>query len=50
MNLIIQKNLLKVYFLSKFFNVYLSSKKSLLYLKGHYGVIMLKLPSFYFFF
>lgn len=50
MNLSIKRNLLKVYFLSKFFNVYLSSKKSLLYLKGHYGVIAFKLPSFYFFF
>lgn len=43
------KNNLKLYRLSKFFNIYFSYKKSLLFLKGFYGIIILKLPSYYFY-
>ena len=47
---LIKNNIFKLYSLNKFFNIYLSYKKSLLYLKGFYGIIILRLPSYYFFF
>lgn len=43
------KTNLKLYRLSKFFNIYFSYKKSLLFFKGFYGIIILKLPSYYFY-
>lgn len=47
--LIINDKLIKNYLLKKNFDIYLSYKKSLLYIKGLYGFIVFKLPSFYFY-
>ena len=41
--------ILKTYNLSKNFNFYISFKKSLIFLKGFYGIFIFKLPSYYFF-
>jgi len=46
MNFVYKKN----YNLFKNLNLYLLDKKAILYLKGLYGIIELKLPSYYFFY
>lgn len=43
---VIKKN----YILTKNLNIFLSKKNSVIYIKGNYGIICLKLPSMYFFF
>jgi hypothetical protein len=40
----------KSYNLFKNFNIYILNKKAILYIKGLYGIIELKLPSYYFFY
>lgn len=46
---LLYKKIKKNYILAKNFNIFFSNKTSIIYVKGTYGVICLKLPSIYFF-